>query len=194
MAQSSTLGHALGTAASWLFAGVCMVGSVVYFDELRAAGRSLLGVQAIERENQDMAARAEELREKAGVASMPGGSVELLVDNRGHYQATAQINGSSVEVLVDTGATNVALTYEDAERAGIYVRPQDFTHRANTANGVSRIAPVMIDSISIGSITVRNVRGAVAERGKLQETLLGMAFLGRLSRAEMSRGRLLLQE
>lgn len=63
-----------------------------------------------------------------------------------------------------------------------------------TANGVARVAAVTIDTLSIDDITVRNVRAAVAERGKLGTTLLGMSFLSRLSKAEMSRGVLLLQE
>ena len=66
--------------------------------------------------------------------------------------------------------------------------------RVNTANGVARVAPVMLDQISIDDITIRNVRAVVAERGRLNQTLLGMTFLGQLSRAEMSRGILTLQE
>ena len=74
------------------------------------------------------------------------------------------------------------------------MRPADFTHRVSTANGQAKVAPVMVSSISIGDITVRNVRAAVSEPGKLNKTLLGMTFLGRLSRAEMRRGRLILEE
>jgi aspartyl protease family protein len=88
----------------------------------------------------------------------------------------------------------VAFTSEDAERAGIFVRQADYTQRVNTANGIARIAPVTVDRISIGDITVRNVQAAVSEPGKLQTTLLGMSFLGRLSRAEMRQGRLILEE
>ncbi len=193
MAQSSPLGYALGTAGSWLFAAACLAGSVIYFNDLRSVGRWLMGVPAIEQEAADLAALTRQATDHPSATSS-GSSVELRADARGHFSATAEVNGSSIEVLVDTGATNVAMTWEDAERAGIYVRPQDFTHRANTANGIARIAPVMIDSISIGGITVRNVQGSVAERGKLNETLLGMTFLGRLSKAQMSGGRLLLEE
>jgi aspartyl protease family protein len=194
MAQTSTLGHVLGTAGNWLFAGACGVACVFYFDDLRGLGRWALGVPALEQEAADLAARANAKRDEAATSNSSGSTVELIADRRGHFSTAAQVNGASIEVLVDTGATNVALTFEDAERAGIFVRPQDFTHRANTANGVARIAPIMIDSISIGGITVRDVQGSVAERGKLNETLLGMTFLGRLSKAQMSRGRLLLEE
>ncbi len=62
------------------------------------------------------------------------------------------------------------------------------------AMGAISVAPVMIDQISIGDITVRNVKGVVTERGQLGTTLLGMSFLGRLSRAEMRRGSLVMEE
>ena len=64
----------------------------------------------------------------------------------------------------------------------------------NTANGEARVAAVTLDQVSIDDITIRDVRGVVAERGKLGTTLLGMSFLSKLSRAEMSRGTLTLQE
>lgn len=123
----------------------------------------------------------------AGTVTLPAGAY-------GHFEAEAEINGRPVDVMVDTGASLVALTYDDAQRLGIYVNPGDFTHIAQTANGTARVAPVTISRISIGDITVRNVRGVVSERGKSERTLLGMSFLGRLSRVEMRGGTLVLQE
>ena len=82
--------------------------------------------------------------------------------------------------MVDTGASQVALTFEDASRAGIYVRDRDFTQQVRTANGVARVAPVTLDRVSIGDITVRDVPASVSERGMLGTTLLGMSFLKRL--------------
>ncbi len=197
MANSSTLGNAANIVGGWLFLAVCLVGSAVYFNELRAVGRWALGVP----DPAEMTAAApsssaqRQAREAEPAApSSSGSTVELRSDGRGHFITSAQVNGSSVDVMVDTGASMVALTWEDAERAGIFVRPSDFTHRANTANGVAKVAPVTIDSISIGHITVRNIKGMVSEPGKLSGTLLGMTFLGRLSRAELRRGTLLLEE
>jgi aspartyl protease family protein len=123
----------------------------------------------------------------------PSGDVTLRAAGGGHFEAAAEINGRSVDVMVDTGATLVALTYEDAERAGLYLKPADFTHSVSTANGVAKVAPIEINSISIGSITVRNVRGAVAERGKLHRTLLGMTFLSKLT-VEMKKNVLVLRQ
>jgi aspartyl protease family protein len=131
--------------------------------------------------------------ESEATSSEATGEVTLRAGDAGHFEASAEINGRSVDVLVDTGATLVALTYEDAERAGIYPRQSDFTQSVATANGVTKVAPVDIDSVSIGNITVHNVRGAVTERGKLQRTLLGMTFLGKLH-VEMRKNVLVLRD
>jgi aspartyl protease family protein len=200
MTGSSPLGSVLGTAASWIFASLCVVASIVYFDEVRAVTRWAFGIELPDQSAAAARAPAGNARGPAAPArgsddsSSSGSAVRLRADRLGHFVASADVNGSTIDVLVDTGASIVALTYEDAERAGIYVRPQDFTHRVNTANGQARIAPVMVDQISIGGITVRDVKAAVSEPGKLNQTLLGMTFLGRLTRAEMTRGELLLEE
>ena len=131
---------------------------------------------------------------REAAAPVDDDGVVLKANNSGHFKTDAEINGRSIEVMVDTGATMVALTYEDAERAGIFLRPSDFTGTATTANGISKIAPVKISEITIGGITVRNVDGAVAERGKMQGTLLGMSFLGRLSRVDMRSRALVLHQ
>jgi aspartyl protease family protein len=119
--------------------------------------------------------------------------VELTAGGHNHFFADAELNGRSVHVMVDTGASMVALTYDDARRAGIYPRDSDFTGRSSTANGIARFAPVDIDRVSIGGIEVRNVRAAVMEEGKLETSLLGMSYLGKLS-VSMKSGKLVLEE
>jgi aspartyl protease family protein len=195
--MSTVLKHAAGTAAGWLFAGACIVGSLVYFDELRSLTSTALGLKAeqaaLKAEYERLQAKRQE-RVASASARSNGRVVELSAGGNGHFFTSVEVNGRSVDVLVDTGATMVAFTNEDAERAGIFVRQSDYTHRVNTANGVARIAPVTVDRISIGEITVRNVQAAVSEPGKLKTTLLGMSFLGRLSRAEMRQGKMILEE
>jgi aspartyl protease family protein len=120
--------------------------------------------------------------------------VQLKAGSNGHFFSRIHVNGRAVDAMVDTGASVVALTFEDAASAGVHVRDPDFSHRVTTANGVARVAIVTLDSVAIEDITVRHVRAAVAEPGKLTKTLLGMSFLGQLRRTEMSRGVLVLEE
>lgn len=189
---SSGMKTALAEAASWVFAGFCLIGTVVYFDELKAA------VSIVPKG--DMTARAGRTTAtpqgtSSSATSADGGGymVELAAGAYGHYRTSANVNGRDIDVLVDTGASFVALTFEDAERGGIFVTDADFKHRSQTANGISRVALVTIDRLRIGDIEVRDVRAAVSEPGKLNVTLLGMSFLGRLRRAEMRSGRLILE-
>ncbi len=138
----------------------------------------------------DTIVRTNETASRASV----GRTVELKAGAYGHFFSRIHVNGRAVQAMVDTGASIVALTYEDARSAGIHIRDGDYTHRVSTANGVARVALVTLDSVAIEDIIVRDVRAAVAEPGKLTKTLLGMSFLGQLRRAEMSRGVLLLEE
>ena len=182
----------LKLAAGWVLAAGLAVGGVAYFDEIRTA----LGMRITADDIVDQGP-AQPARIAVATETPPpraDRTVEIRADQSGHFQTTAYINGRAIQVLVDTGATIVAMPYEDAEAVGIYLRDSDFTQRVNTANGIARVAAVTIDSLTIDDITVRNVRAAVAERGKLTTTLLGMSFLGRLSKAEMSRGVLVLKE
>jgi aspartyl protease family protein len=188
MAFSSGLRHALGLAATWLAVSAAALAMIIYHDELRAGVAMALGMPP----PSDTVLAAE--HPAASPPQSGGTSVELKADNGGHFTTVAQINGRPVEVMVDTGASIVALSYSDAERAGVFVRPSDFTQRVNTANGVARIAPVVLDSVSIGDVTLYDVRAAVSEPGRLQTTLLGMTFLSRLARTEMRNGVLVLEQ
>ncbi len=110
-----------------------------------------------------------------------GRTAILEGDGRGHFLATAKMNGRKVQVLVDTGATSVAINKKTARRLGIKLSASDFTQIVNTANGKVKVAAVVIKKISIGKITVNNVRAAVLPNKALDGTLLGMSFLSELS-------------
>lgn len=188
MALSSGTKSLLGEAVSWLVAAALLAGGIIFYGDLRSQIAAGLGVTATTGSNPGSAI-AEAPTPRKGSAG-----IELKARSDGHYYAKAEINGRPADVMVDTGASLVALTYEDAERAGIRVRPSDFTQSVRTANGIARFALVRLDRVSIGSITVRDVQAGVAERGKLAITLLGMSFLSRLERVDMREGRLLLVE
>lgn len=108
------------------------------------------------------------------------GALALQADRSGHFQTYAVVDGRSIRMVVDTGATFCAFSEEDAVRAGIKVGPADFTRPVATANGTIRVAPVRVGAIQIGAITVRDVEAVVIPRGRLSTNLLGMSFLKRV--------------
>lgn len=101
----------------------------------------------------------------------------------GHYWAQADINGSAVQVLVDTGATVVALTRDDALRLGFRLTAEDFTREVMTANGSGRAAPIELAHVAVAGAKIEKVEALVVEKG-LPASLLGMSYLGRLSKLE----------
>ncbi len=120
--------------------------------------------------------------------------VVLPAGHGGHFMLTGIVNGKGANFVVDTGATIVALTYRDAERLGLGVKPADFTKPMSTANGVIKAAPVRIPSITIGAVTATNIEGAVLPDGALGINLLGMSFLMKMKRYEFSQGKLILEK
>jgi aspartyl protease family protein len=183
--------RAASQAAGWLVAGCATIFTIVYFAEIKETARSVLGLPKFAASQQN-AGKPDRMQRAATAVS--GRTVALQAGPHGHYLANAEINGQRVEVMVDTGASHVALTFDDASRAGILVRDRDFTQLVRTANGIGRVAPVTLERVSIGDITVRNVPASVSERGMLGTTLLGMSFLKRLSRVDMRGETLILQE
>jgi aspartyl protease family protein len=121
-----------------------------------------------------------------------GRKTRLKMDSRGHFVTNAKMNNRSVQVLVDTGATSVAINKKTARRLGISLKASDFKYNVNTANGTTKAAMAMIDKIQIGNVTVRNVQTAVLDDNALTSTLLGMSFLGQLRSFEVKNRELLL--
>lgn len=182
-------------AAGWLIAAAASAVAMVYFTEIKDLTRGLLGLPAPAQTAMASTPRPYRSSEPEQSAAVHRGRVvELKAGAHGHYYATAEINGRAVDVLVDSGASMIALTWEDAQRAGLFIRDSDFTHRVSTANGVARVAPVTLDRVGIGDIMVRDVQAAVTEPGAMAKSLLGMSFLGRLQRIDIRAGVLVLQD
>jgi aspartyl protease family protein len=132
--------------------------------------------------------------EPASAASADhGGIVRLRADRNGHYFTRIEANNRMIDALVDTGATAVALRYEDARSLGVVFPGDNFDVPVRTANGEGRARRVKLRSVSIGTITVRDVDALVLEQGALGTNLLGMSFLNRLARFEVQRGQLVLE-
>ena len=119
------------------------------------------------------------------------GRVELPRAPDGHYYVTAEVNGTPLRFVVDTGASQIVLSRRDAARAGIDTERLVYTGRAQTANGTVRTAPVRLDRVSIGPIADRDVR-AVVNEGAMSGSLLGMDYLRRFSSVEITGDKLVL--
>ncbi len=119
----------------------------------------------------------------ANFASSGAQSVTLQSDSRGHFVSMASINGGSVSVLVDTGATLISMNQSEARRLGInYLKGQKAY--SQTASGVTPVYRVKLDTVKLGDIVLNNVEAAVHAGEGPPIVLLGMSFL---SRVEMKR-------
>jgi aspartyl protease family protein len=123
--------------------------------------------------------------------SEPRKVTELERSPSGHFYTHAKVNGELVRFLVDTGATGVALTVEDAERVGIKVDPSTFEVVGEGASGPVRGRLVMLDSVEVEGKLVNDVRGAVLEGSRL--SLLGQSYLTRMGEVQMSGDYMLLK-
>ena len=121
-----------------------------------------------------------------------GATVTFTANRSGHFLLEPQINGTPIRMLVDTGATFVALNDRDARSVGVAPAPQEFKMRMPTANGIVMAAPVTLREIAVGGISVHDIPAVVIPEDKLGVSLLGMTFLSKLSRFEVSSGRLVL--
>jgi len=173
------LGSLARAALAWVVIGLVIVAGYSFRDELaplwqRIAG-NLVPSQAV---------------------SLAPGTVALRSGSGGHFHALAEVavgnTAQRVRFMVDTGASDVALTRDDARRLGIDVDRLRFDIPYSTANGTSLGARVRLDRVQIGDIQVDNVSGSVVS-GRLDQSLLGMSFLRRLSGFEFRGDELILR-
>jgi aspartyl protease family protein len=111
--------------------------------------------------------------------TIPAGaaSVTLQADGQGHFMAQGQINGGTVRMLVDTGATLIALPKSDAVRLGIDYKKGQIGY-SHTANGTKLVYRIQLNTVKLGDIELNQVDASVHEEG-LPIILLGMSFLNR---------------
>lgn len=130
---------------------------------------------------------------KQAAQTSDGYTVALHKADDGHFHAAGMINNTRVQFLVDTGASSVALTAADAKRAGLFPRDLKYNIPVSTASGHTFGAAVTLKSVRIGPIVIKNVQAIVMKDG-LDQSLLGMSFLGRLQKFEASRDQLILRK
>ena len=120
-----------------------------------------------------------------------GTTIVLPRARDGHYYLTLDINNVPVEFVVDTGASQVVLTQDDAKRIGLNPSSLSYLGTASTANGTVRTAAVRLDTVSLGAITDSSVR-AVVNDGQMFGSLLGMTYLSNFDSITIKDGQLIL--
>ena len=114
---------------------------------------------------------------------VPSDAIVLDRESNGHFFADVQINGAPVRVLVDTGATGIALSRDDARRAGLAVSAGMFEVVGEGANGDVHGEFVRLDRVSLGSKTVEGIAAVVLDEGN--HSLLGQNFLSKFDTVEI---------
>ena len=112
--------------------------------------------------------------------------VRLRRQPGGHFVARAVVNGETLQMVIDTGATTIVLKPADAEQIGINISGLSYDVPVETANGSAFAAPVKLRSVLVGPVGLGNVDALVAKPGTLDQSLLGMSFLSRLKSYEFS--------
>lgn len=120
------------------------------------------------------------------------GRIEVPVRADGHYHLILHIDDVPVEFVVDTGASSVVLSQQDAERVGIDTDTLIYGGRASTANGVVRTARITLEDVRLGDLDEGKLRAFVNE-GELDSSLLGMSYLRRFGRVEITPNMLVLE-
>ena len=123
----------------------------------------------------------------------PEGEVVAARRMDGSFLVRAEVNGHEARFIFDTGASTVVLRAENAAALGFNPETLNYSVPVSTANGAALAAPVVIESLTVGSITERNVRALIARSGVLHANLLGMSFLERLGSYEVRGNRLILR-
>ncbi len=127
-----------------------------------------------------------ELMPQRGAAEAPN-EARFIANRNGDFVVEALIEGVTVVFIVDTGASDVVLSPEDAKRVGLKLDRLEYTQRYQTANGAIFGAPVRLDWMSVGGINLYDVRASVPD-SELRHSLLGMSFLNRLGGFEVRDG------
>jgi aspartyl protease family protein len=121
-----------------------------------------------------------------------GRTVEVARTSAGDFDISARINGVRVPMVLDTGASSVVLTQQDAKAAGLPLEVLNYAVSIDTANGRTRAAQVTLDRLAVGGLEERSVEALIVQPGQLRTSLLGMSFLNRLQSWQVSGDRLIL--
>ena len=113
-----------------------------------------------------------------------GGRIVLDADRGGHFYLDGEANGAPVRFMVDSGASIVTLTADDARAAGIALRERDYDRPFSTANGTVMSAVTELPELIVEGVRLQDVTVAVSKPGALEVSLFGVNGLNRFARRE----------
>ena len=171
-------GTIITNLSGWIAIVAVLLVGYTYREELRGVANRVFG----------------ELVPSAAVIDSTNGTASFARRPDGHFEVGANVNGTDMVLMFDTGASAVVLSYDDAERVGIDVGNLRFNLQVSTANGTGHAARATLDRIEVGGIVRSRVRAFVAEQGALEGSLLGMTFLETLSHYGVTNNRLELRD
>lgn len=165
--NAQSLGKSAKQAIIWVLIFIGVIAAVGLWSDIKS----------------NVAPRAEQLGDQ---------TIEIPRSINGHYELTLSVNGRDVDFLIDTGASQIVLSPQDAALVGFDVDNLRFTGFAETANGTVTTANVTLDTVQFGTLTDRNLR-AVVNGADMDGSLLGMTYLNRFSAIEISNNTMILK-
>ncbi len=167
-------GAALRDAALWIAIGAVIFLGYSFRHDATSLGRRMLA----------------ELMPHKGQADAD--TITFTARAGGHFVAEAQVDGTDIRFLVDTGASDVVLSPRDARKLGFDLSRLSYDRIYRTANGTVKGAPVRLGRVRIGPIEFKDVRASV-NGAPMSTSLLGMSFLSRLKSYEVTGDKLTLR-
>jgi aspartyl protease family protein len=170
MTRRGELGKMAKQAGVWLFIFAAMIAAIGMWQDIRKTqppGATL------------------------GTGLVEGDKIIIPKQADGHYYLSLEVNGHTLVFLVDTGASQIVLSQQDAKKLGFKDAELNYWMQAQTANGTVHMAPVQLDTITIGAVSAQNIQ-AVVNGGELRQSLLGMSYLNLFSNIEIKRDQMIL--
>ncbi len=138
----------------------------------------------------------QDVTQQNAVSVRGDGAVVLRAGRDGHFHLGLDVNGTPVQFIIDTGASDLVLSQEDAARVGFDPQALPYLGQARTANGIVGIARVTLDEVVLAQdgLEIRDTNvPAFVNEGQLDVSLLGMGYLRRFARIAIEGDRLILE-
>lgn len=164
--RRTQIGFALKSLLAWAAIGLVIVVGYSYRAELKAVWYRVAGELDTSRPTPVETRgdqRADDRDSGRDGSRSEDRALAIRQSSDGHYYVNVRVNGSDARLLVDTGATLTVLSKYQAERAGIFPPPSEYTANVRTASGIAKAAPVRLNTLEIGDARLQNVRALVMD-------------------------------